>query len=146
MDDLEEGKAGGPDWFNNEMIIEGGRSMKESIIRMMKVIYETEELPSEWNKAFIKNLYKGKGSKKEMSNYRGLILNSHLPKLFEKIIEVKERSKLQNMSEYQCGARKEKSIREHHLTIRTIKEMAKREKEEITAVYFDIKNALIKWC
>lgn len=144
MDDLEEGKAGGPDWFNNEMIIEGGRSMKESIIRMMKVIYETEELPSEWNKAFIKNLYKGKGSKKEMSNYRGLILNSHLPKLFEKIIEVKERSKLQNMSEYQCGARKEKSIREHHLTIRTIKEMAKREKEEITAVYFDIKKCFDK--
>ena len=42
------------------------------------------------------------------------------------------------------GARKEKSIREHHLTIRTIKELAKREKEEITAVYFYIKNALIR--
>ena len=58
------------------MIIEGGKSMKESIIRMMKIIYKTEELPNEWNKAFIKNIYKGKGSKKEMSNYRGLILNS----------------------------------------------------------------------
>ena len=144
IDDLEEGKAAGPDWFNNEMIIEGGKSMKESIIRMMKIIYKTEELPNEWNKAFIKNIYKGKGSKKEMSNYRGLILNSHLPKLFEKIIETKERSTLQNMSEYQCGARKEKSIREHHLTIRTIKELAKREKEEITAVYFDIKKCFDK--
>ena len=78
---------------------------------MMKIIYEKEELPKEWNEAYIKNIYKGKGSKKEMSNYRGLILNSHLPKLFEKIIEVKERNTLQNMSEYQCGARKGKSIR-----------------------------------
>ena len=128
MNDLEEGKAAGPDWFNNDMIIEGGRSIKESIIRMMKIIYKTEELPNEWNKAYIKNIYKGKGSKKEMSNYRGLILNSHLPKLFEKIIEAKERNTLQNMSEYQCGARKEKSTREHHFTIRPIKEIAKREK------------------
>ena len=63
-----------------------------------------------------------------MTNYRGLILNSHLPKLFEKIIELKESEKLQNMSEYQCGARKGKSIREHHLTIKTIKEIAKQEK------------------
>ena len=142
---LEKEKAAGPDEINNEMIKEGGKSMKNSIIRMMKIIYEKEELPKEWNKAYIKNIYKGKGSKKEMSNYRGLILNSHLPKLFEKIIEVRERDALQHMSEYQCGARKGKSIREHHLTIRTIKEIAKQEKEEVTAVYFDIKNALIKW-
>ena len=141
---LEENKAVGPDHFNNEMIKNGGRSMKESIKRMMKVIYETEELPNDWNRAYIKNIYKGKGSKKEISNYRGLILNSHLPKLFEKIIESKERDALQNMSEYQCGARKGKSIREHHLTIRTIKEIAKRENEEITAVYFDIKKCFDK--
>ena len=141
---LEENKAVGPDDFNNEMIKDGGRSMKESIKRMMKVIYEMEELPNDWNKAYIKNIYKGKGSKKEISNYRGLILNSHLPKLFEKIIESKERDALQNMSEYQCGARKGKSIREHHLTIRTIKEIAKQENEEITAVYFDIKKCFDK--
>ena len=141
---LEKNKAVGPDGINNEMISDGGKSMRESIVRMMKTIYETEELPNDWNKAYIKNTYKGKGSKKEISNYRGLILNSHLPKLFEKIIEVKERGTLQNMSEYQCGARKGKSIREHHLTIRTIKEIAKREKEEITAVYFDIKKCFDK--
>ena len=127
------------------MIKEGGKSMRRSIIRMMKIIYEKEQLPKDWNKAHIKNIYKGKGSKKEMSNYRGLILNSHLPKLFEKIIEDKERDKLQNMSEYQCGARNGKSTREHHLTIRAIKEIAKQENEEVTAVYFDIKNVLIKW-
>ena len=119
--------------------------MRKSILRMMMIIYNKEEIPKEWNKAYIKNIYKGKGSKKEMTNYRGLILNSHLPKLFEKIIELKESEKLQNMSEYQCGARKGKSIREHHLTIRTIKEIAKQKKEEVTAVYFDIKNVLIRW-
>jgi len=44
--------------------------MKESIKRMMKAIYETEELPNDWNRAYIENVYKGKGSKKEISNYR----------------------------------------------------------------------------
>ena len=75
-----------------------------------------------------------------MGNYRGLILNSHLPKMFESIIEKKEREHLQDMSEYQSGARKGKSTREHHLTIRTIKEAAKEKKEEITAIYFGIKK------
>ena len=48
------------------------------------------------------------------------------------------------MSEYQCGARKGKSAREHHFTIRTIMEEAKIENEEITAVYFDIMKCLDK--
>ena len=64
--------------------------------------------------------------------------------MFEKIIEAKERHILQDMSEYQCGARKGKSTREHHLTIRTLKEIAKQENEEITAVYFDIRKCFDK--
>ena len=118
--------------------------MRKSIIRMMKMIYKTEEIPEDWNKAYIKNIYKGKGNNKIMSNYRGIILNSHLPKMFEKIIEEKEQDTLQNMSEFQCGARKGKSTREHHLTIRTIKEVAREKKEDITAVYFDIKKCFDK--
>ena len=51
---------------------------------------------------------------------------------------------LQKMSEYQCGLRKGKSTREHHLTIRAIKEIAKQENEEVTAVYFDIKKCFDK--
>ena len=144
IEDLETDKATGPDKISNEMIIRGGKSMKESIIRMMKIIYNTEKIPEDWNKAFIKNTYKGKGSKKIMGNYRGLILNSHIPKMFESIIGKKEREHLQDMSEYQSGARKGKSTREHHLTIRAIKEAAKEKKEEITAVYFDIKKCFDK--
>ena len=51
---LEKDKAVGPNSISNEIIQNGGRSMKESIIRMIKIIYETEELPDEWNEAYIK--------------------------------------------------------------------------------------------
>ena len=61
---LETGKAPGPDEISNEMIKRGGTSMRKSIIRMMKMIYKTEEIPEDWNKAYIKNIYKGKGNKK----------------------------------------------------------------------------------
>ena len=57
---LEKDKAVGPNSISNEMIQNGGKSMKESIIRMMKIIYETKQLPEEWNKAYINNIYKGK--------------------------------------------------------------------------------------
>ena len=144
IEDSEDKKATGPEGISNEMMKRGGRSLTNSILRMMKMVYKTEEIPDEWNTAFIKNLYKGKGSKKEMSNYRGIILNPHIAKIFEKIVESKENSILQNMSEYQCGARKGKSVREHHFTIRTIMEEAKLENEEITAVYFDIMKCFDK--
>ena len=144
IENLEDGKATGPDGISNEMIKRGGRSLQRSILRMMKSVYKNEKIPEEWNTAYIKNIYKGKGSKKEMSNYRGLILNPHVSKIFEKIIEKKESNILQNMSEYQCGARKGKSTREHHFTIRTIIEEAKIENEEITAVYFDIMKCFDK--
>ena len=47
------------------MIQNGGKSMKESIIRMMKIIYETEELPDEWNNAYIKTSIRGKDQRKK---------------------------------------------------------------------------------
>ena len=55
--DLEKGKAVGPDEISNEMIIEGGTSMRKSILRMMKIIYNKEEIPKEWNKAYIIYIY-----------------------------------------------------------------------------------------
>ena len=144
IEDSEDKKATGPEGISNEMLKKGGRSLINSILRMLKMVYKTEKIPDAWNKAFIKNIYKGKGSKKEMNNYRGIILNPHIAKIFEKIVENKERSTLQNMSEYQCRARKGKSVREHHFTIRTIMEEAKIENEEITAVYFDIMKCFDK--
>merc|ERR1712179_424232 len=144
IEDSEDKKATGPEGISNEMLKKGGRSLINSILRMLKMVYKTEKIPDSWNKAFIKNIYKGKGSKKEMNNYRGIILNPHIAKIFEKIVENKESSTLQNMSEYQCGARKGKSVWEHHFTIRTIMEEAKIENEEITAVYFDIMKCFDK--
>ena len=51
---LETGKSPGPDEISNEMLKRGGTSLRKSIIRMMKMIYKTEELPEDWNKAYIK--------------------------------------------------------------------------------------------
>ena len=141
---LRMGKSAGPDKISNEMIKRSGKSFENSVIRMMKTVYENEYIPSEWHKAYIKNIYKGKGSKKDLNNYRGIILNSHLLKMMEKIIESKEIEKLEDMSDYQCGARKGKSVREHHFVIRNVIEEAKVKKEEITAVYFDISKCFDK--
>ena len=44
--DLEKHKTPGPDNLTNEMIAEGGNNIKNSVVRMMKIIYRTEELPN----------------------------------------------------------------------------------------------------
>ena len=45
------------------MVLEGGNSLKNSIIRMMKIIYRTEEIPKDWNAAYIKIYIKEKEAK-----------------------------------------------------------------------------------
>ena len=64
IEDSEDKKATGPESISKEMMKKGGRSLTNSILRMLKMIYNTEEIPNAWNMAFIKNIYKGKGSKK----------------------------------------------------------------------------------
>ena len=60
---LETKKATGPDGISNDMVLEGGNSLKNSIIRMMKIIYRTEEIPKDWNAAYIKIYIKEKEAK-----------------------------------------------------------------------------------
>ena len=60
----------------------------------------------EWNQSTICSIFKNKGDPLECKNYRGISLMSHAGKLYERILERRLRSKVEEkLSENQCGFR-----------------------------------------
>ncbi|MCH2406114.1 MAG: hypothetical protein MK200_07980 [Nitrosopumilus sp.] len=73
------------DWCN-EMILEGGVEIVESLKKMVNGILKEEEIPTEWQKMMIVSINK-KGGKETMDNKRGIFLTNIVSKFFEKVLE-----------------------------------------------------------
>ena len=58
-------------------------SILTHILNSMIITYS---IPSEFKCAIVTQLYKGKGSKREINNYRGISVLPPLAKLFEKVL------------------------------------------------------------
>jgi hypothetical protein len=56
-----------------ELISPAGSEMREKIYKVMKQIWEEEEMPNNWRVGILQPLHK-KGDKAECSNYRGIML------------------------------------------------------------------------
>jgi hypothetical protein len=53
---------------------------------MFSLILQTNEVPEEWNEAFLFVLYKGKGDRADPNSYRGITLKSQFLKLLESVV------------------------------------------------------------
>ena len=66
-------------------------------------------------------MYKNKGSKKKLENYRGIFLTSILGKLLEKLIQIRLKDKIANYSSpFQAGSRQNRSIVDNLFLIKSI--------------------------
>ena len=72
------------DNISNKIIKAAGKDLKDSIGIIFNEINNTNMGPEAWANMIIKSIYKGKKSKKEMNNRRGLFLTSVICKLFER--------------------------------------------------------------
>ena len=125
---LERGKATGPDEIPNEALIEANNTIRKKILRIFKRIYEKEETPDEWKEGTIIRIYKGKGTKGQCANERGITLSSNLGKLYERIINNKIQQIIE-MTEAQGGGRRGAATVDHlkiHQQIHTRDEKGKK--------------------
>ena len=84
--ELKRKKARDTYGWNNEMIMDGGLEMVESIRKMADVIQEKGETPNPWNYMTIKSTHK-QGPKQDLGNKRGLFQTNVVSKTYEKIID-----------------------------------------------------------
>jgi len=74
MNKIKAGKAPGVCGIYPEYIQHGGSDALRTLHKIVTEVWKEEVVPEEWHQGIIIPLYKGKGSKSECSNYRGITL------------------------------------------------------------------------
>jgi hypothetical protein len=92
----------GTDNIMPELIKQGEKTLKQRIHKLMTIIWEDEQLPSQWNKGIIFPVYK-KGDKLDCTNYRPIKLLNFAYKVFaiilnQRLIDIAETELCDNQS------------------------------------------------
>ncbi|KAK6169824.1 hypothetical protein SNE40_020804 [Patella caerulea] len=83
---LKPNKAYGIDNILNEYIKHTEKSLIQTYVALFNLILETGTIPSEWSTGIIRPLYKNKGARADLDNYRGITILSCLSKLFTAVV------------------------------------------------------------
>ena len=65
---------------------EAADELKAPITNLFNLCLESGKIPSDWKIALVRPLYKGKGCKQDVDNYRPISLLSPVSKVFESLI------------------------------------------------------------
>ncbi|VFQ96540.1 unnamed protein product [Cuscuta campestris] len=88
---MRNGRALGPDEIPMEFWKHAGRGGWVWLTKLFNVIFRTARMPDEWRESLLVPLFKGKGDIQSCENYRGIKLLSHTTKVWERVIEYRER-------------------------------------------------------
>jgi hypothetical protein len=140
---LKRCKANGPDDIPNEVLIMSDRKTLEVHQKMFNKIYNTEQIPPQWQEGRIIRLYKGKGAKGNCSNERGITLASNIGKAFERVINNRNLLKTV-MTDNQAGGRKGRATADHIMALCTTINIAKAKHRSATITFLDVTKAYDK--
>lgn len=143
-DDLLLGKKGGLDWVRNEFLKCCPDEYIGLLTRLFNLVLSTGFVPAEWCIGSILPLYKGKGSRSNPDNYRGITLLSCIGKLFTAAINQRlqffvERNNL--LGEEQAGFRAEHSTLDHIFSLHMLIKLYQQRNRRIYAAFVDYKKA-----
>ena len=105
-------------------------------------VWENLDIPSSWGNSRLKTLWKGKGSKKDATKYRGLSIGSTICKLIVNIIL----SRLQpwyetQLSDEQNGFRLNRGTTDGIYNIKRIQQISNRKMQPLYLAFIDLSVA-----
>ena len=118
--------------------------IKIVITDLFNVCIKTNDFPNEWKTSFITPIYKGKGSKSSLENYRPISIISPIAKVFESILGSKIRHYLESnniLHSAQNGFREGRSC---NLALQTLVDYCKLnldQKKHVIAIFLDLSKA-----
>ena len=89
LKNLANGKAPGADKINAEAYKFGGIAVKLVLASFFNLCGKTQIIPTAWNESIVIPIFKNKGDKSEIKNYRPIALTIVGKRIFEKIIDLK---------------------------------------------------------
>ena len=109
-----------------------------SLVEMVNTIKASKNLLSEWNKVWIRNLKKKKGTFRKLNNYRGIFLVPILSIIFEKLLKNRIPDTLQqSISKFQNGGMKGKGVVDNLFILRGIINYANYLGKELWLTFYD---------
>ena len=102
---LKRKKSPGVDGVLGEFLIEAGMGLLLPLLDLFNAVKNSKEPPKQWNDVLITILYKNKGSRKSLVNYRGIFLASVVSKVFERLIKNRIQSSLIKVNPCQAGGK-----------------------------------------
>ena len=104
-----------------QFIMTGGNSLKLALYNLCKAVWKSERLPDQWCSSLLIQLYKGKGSKSDLSNQRFIHIKDEFPKFFGHIVvsAAKERI-VAVMSKFQIGTKPGHMAQEHIFVLKSV--------------------------
>ncbi|KAJ3644194.1 hypothetical protein Zmor_026864 [Zophobas morio] len=141
---LKNNKSSGEHMILAEFIKYGGRVIYEEIYQLVAVVWNKEEMPSEWSKGIIIPIHK-KGSKSEFENYRGISLLSVVFKILATCIKYRIVAQIKSsIGEYQRGFREGRSVIDQIFALREIQAESYDNKLKTHVMFVDFKQAYDK--
>ena len=138
---LKKGKSPGVDGISCEML-KCGAAVVEWLTRVCNVSVQEGKVPSDWMKAVIVPLYKGKGDKGECKNYRGISLLSIPGKVYGRVVIDRVRSVTEGeIGEEQCGFRRGRGCVDQVFVIKQLSEKFVSKNREMYAAFMDLEKA-----
>jgi len=140
---LKNGTAAGNNGIIPELFKWGGHQLTIKIMQCFEAIWEGRaEFPEAWKTAKVVILYKGKGSKKDLNNYRGIFLLDVGGKIMARIIANRLIPHLERiLDDWQFGFRPKRSTAQAIGIIRKIQEEARYRSKNIYAIFIDLEKA-----
>jgi hypothetical protein len=141
---LKNNKAYGLDCILNEYLKCSSDLMLPIYEKLFNIILSTGFIPNSWLTGVIKPLYKNKGDKEDVDNYRGITILSCLGKLFTAVINERLTLHLKNnevIGEEQAGFRKGYSTMDHVFTLKSLLDLYLSKKKRLYCCFVDYKKA-----
>ena len=102
---LKKKKSPGPDGVLGEFLMEAGDGILLPLLEIFNKVKASKHPPDQWNNVSITIIYKNKGSRKSLVNYRGIFLASIVSKVFERLIKNRTKEEMESVNLCQAGAR-----------------------------------------
>jgi len=139
---MKYNKAAGICNIPAELLKYGGSSCTEWLTRIFQVAWRTGTIPEDWKYGIVQPFYKGKGSRKECKNYRGITLLSVPGKVFAHVLltRVKDRL-LQLRRKEQSGFTPGRSTADRIFFLSTLIQTRNEYRRPLWIAYIDLKAA-----
>ncbi|XP_066932796.1 uncharacterized protein [Clytia hemisphaerica] len=116
--------------------------MIQVIQRITNNLWENLDLPNAWGNSHLRTLWKGKGSKKDASKYRGLSIGSTICKLVVNIILFRLRDWYEcQLTDEQNGFRPNRGTTDGIYTVKRIHQISHRKQQPLYLLFVDLSAA-----